>query len=296
MSARLGSRTIQAVVKVICGDPVIGSGKRVSPYRTAKQLDDFFLEDLGLDPAHAGVGSRESSTEGWLKASNGKPELHRIVEASVNPAYFAGSEHDPAAAADHLNVFLVHDRLQLVVMGGSYVLRSLDGVQMPSESDTADVLTDQYVLELTAKCDARLAASDFDGAITTARTLLEAILAELETRLAGSRGDHKGDLPKQFKQVTKLLRMDDERPDLDDRFKDVIRGLVMVVNGLAPLRNKMSDGHARERKPAPHHARVVVNSAKTVSAFLVESYQAQLSRGLLVAVPGKDSHHAGVIE
>ena len=74
--------------------------------------------------------------------------------------------------------------------------------------------------------------------------------------------------------------MDDQRPDLDDRFKDVIRGLVMIANGLAPLRNKMSDGHARERKPAPHHARVVVNAAKTVSAFLVESYRYQKEKGV----------------
>jgi hypothetical protein len=289
VSARLGSRTIQAVVKVICGDPVIGSGKCLSPYRTARRLDDSFLEDLGLDPTQAGLGSRESSTEGWLKAFNGKPELHRIVEASVNPADFAGSEHDANEAAEHLNAFLVHDRLQLVPMDDGFVLRSLDGVQMPTESETADVLSDEYVLELTAKCDTRLAASDFEGAITTARTLLEAILAELETRLAGSRGDYKGDLPKQFKQVTKLLRMDDERPDLDDRFKDVIRGLVMVVNGLAPLRNKMSDGHARERKPAPHHARVVVNSAKTVSTFLVESYLFQVEKGLLAAQSPTDA-------
>lgn len=122
---------------------------------------------------------------------------------------------------------------------------------------------------------------DLDGAVTVARTLLEAILSELETRLAGGKGNHKGDLPKQFKQVTKLLRMDDQRPDLDERFKDVIRGLVMVANGLAPLRNKMSDGHARERKPALHHARLVVNAAKTVSAFLVESYVYQLERCLI---------------
>ena len=125
-----------------------------------------------------------------------------------------------------------------------------------------------------------------------ARTLLEAVLSELEARLAGIKANYKGDLPKQFKQVAKLLRMDEQRQDLDDRFKDVIRGLVMVTNGLAPLRNKMSDGHARVRKPAPHHARVVVNAAKTVSAFLVASYSYQTERGLLhefLAAPGGDS-------
>ena len=284
MTPRLGSRTIKAVVKVICGDPVIGSGERLSPYRTGRLLDDFFLVDMALDPSQVGPSSsRESSTEEWLKAYNGKPEGLQIVEASVRPADYAGSEYDPAAAAEHLNIFLVHDRLEFVHIGDRFVLRSLTGVQMPDAADTADVLSDEYVLELAAKCDTRLAAGDLDGAITTARTLLEATLAELEGRLAGSRGDYKGDLPKQFKQVTKLLRMDDERTDLDDRFKDVVRGLVMVVNGLAPLRNKMSDGHARQRKPAPHHARVVVNAAKTVAAFLVESYLIQVEKGLLVA-------------
>jgi hypothetical protein len=154
-------------------------------------------------------------------------------------------------------------------------------VVFPEPQDATDVLSDDYVRELSNKCDTRLASGDVDGAVTVARTLLEAILSELEVRLAGARGDYKGDLPKQFKQIAKLLRMDDQRTDLDDRFKDVIRGLVMVANGLAPLRNKMGDGHARERKPAPHHARVVVNAAKTISAFLVESYYYQRTRNLL---------------
>lgn len=154
-------------------------------------------------------------------------------------------------------------------------------VSMAGTTASEKVLSDEYVREIAAKCDARLVAGDFDGAITTGRTLLEAVLAELETRLAGKRGDHKGDLTRQFKAVAKLVRMDEERPDLDDRFKDVIRGLVMVASGLAPLRNKMSDGHARVRRPAAHHARVVVNAAKTVASFLVESYLYQQERGLL---------------
>ena len=113
--------------------------------------------------------------------------------------------------------------------------------------------------------------------------MLEAVLVELEKQLAGAPGDYKGDLPKQFKAVAKQLRIDDERTDLDDNFKQVARGLVQVVNGLAPIRNKMSDGHARERKPEAHHARVIVNAAKTVATFLVESYLAQRERRLLSA-------------
>jgi hypothetical protein len=115
--------------------------------------------------------------------------------------------------------------------------------------------------------------------------MLEAVLQEIERRLTTTRGDHKGDLLRMFKAAAKPLRIDEERADLDDNFKQVIRGLVQIVNGLAPIRNKMSDGHARERKPAPHHARVIVNAAKTVSTFLIESYLYQRSKGLISSPP-----------
>lgn len=155
-------------------------------------------------------------------------------------------------------------------------------VALPDPIHAEDILSNEYVRELAGKCDSRLASGDLEGAVTVARTFLESILYELELRISGKRGEHKGDLPRQFKAVTKLLRMDEERTDLDSRFKDVIRGLVSIANGLAPLRNKMSDGHARERKPAPHHARLVVNSARTVASFLVESYNHQLEKGLII--------------
>jgi hypothetical protein len=116
--------------------------------------------------------------------------------------------------------------------------------------------------------------------------LLEAVLGELELRLVGAKGDYKGELPRQYKAVTKLLRLDDERPELDERFKDLVRGLFQAVNGLSSLQNKISDRHARTRKPAPHHARVVVNAAKTIAVFLVESYGFQTTAGLLKPTRG----------
>jgi hypothetical protein len=158
-------------------------------------------------------------------------------------------------------------------------------VAFPTSSHAADVLSTEYVRELSEKCDSRLSNDDLDGVVTSARTLLEAILAEIELRLGGLKEDYKGDLAKQFKHATKLLRMDDTRADLNENFKQVIRGLVMVVNGLAPLRNKMSDAHARERKPSLHHARLIVNAVKTMSAFLVESYIYQTDRRLIHDVP-----------
>lgn len=157
----------------------------------------------------------------------------------------------------------------------------LHAVPLTSVPHAADVLSMEYVRELSGKCDDRMARGDYDGAVTVARTLVEAVLGELEHKISGSKQDYKGELPKQFKAVAKLLQMDTERVDLDERFKDVIRGLVVAINGIAPLRNKLSDGHARVRAPAPHHARLVVNSGRTVAGFLVESFLYQAERGTL---------------
>ncbi|HEY1954049.1 MAG TPA: abortive infection family protein [Polyangiaceae bacterium] len=162
-------------------------------------------------------------------------------------------------------------------------LRRVPGVH-PASATKTEVLSLTYVAELDKKTDQRLAAEDWDGAITVARTTLEAVLEEIERHVATAPCEHRGDLAKLFKSVAKGLRIDDQRADLDDNFKQVVRGLVQIVNGLAPIRNNMSDGHARKRKPAPHHARVIVNAANTVATFLVESFLAQRERGLLPAV------------
>jgi hypothetical protein len=215
----------------------------------------------------------------------------RFLAEMLHPVVRPDSDVVRTLAAQ-FNGHLTIDGWELVVAGRisgrpTFVgkRRASGAVVLPDPVHAKDILSDEYVRELSEKCEFRLTSGDLEGAVTVGRTLLEAVLSELETRLTGSKGDHKGDLGKQFKQVARLLRMDDQRPDLDDRFKDVIRGLVMVANGLAALRNKIGEAHPPERRPAPHHARVVVNAAKTVSAFLVESYLVQTQRGLLPSSP-----------
>ena len=274
---RLSVRTLGIVAEVICGNGMQDEVGR-SPYRRYVDIDAFFEHDLRLDPADVEGGSRFVRAEAWLRKYNGTRDLHRIVEAVVGPESFAGSELDPAAAVTYLNNALRSEGYHLVRAGSRFRLLGRSVVELP-EQPTGSPLSDEYVRELADKCTSKLESGDFDGAVTNARTLLEAVLGELEELLSGSRGDYAGDLSRQYKAVSKMLRLDEDRDDLDARFKDVVRGLVTVVNGLAPLRNKLSDGHARVRMPARHHAEVVVNAAKTVAIFLGESYRIQADAG-----------------
>ena len=277
MKEKLSINTIKAVATIICGNP-IDQDKRISPYRTQNNLNEFFYEDLELKQPDGIMGtSRQSWTESWLKNYNKNINAKIIIEASVREGDYVNTDYNTTEVADYLNLFLYHDGLVLVKNGSKFKLTARNGVQLP-ETSNHEVLSEEYVLELSAKCEAKLADKDFDGAITNARTLIEAVLFSLEEKLTGKKTNHQGDLPKQYKHVSKLLNLDDQRSDLDDRFKDVIRGLTTIVHGLASIRNKMSDGHARELKPAAHHARVVVNSTKTIATFLVESYLFQKSK------------------
>jgi hypothetical protein len=227
-----------------------------------------FFADLGIDiDRDFPDGSKANRLRAFLRSSDA-PRVARSLEALLE---YRGTRDGDEASTNIVKVKDLIARLRKAQVAMLPVTRAIN------------VLSIAYVHELESKIDQRLSTSDLEGAITAARTMLEAVLVELEKQLAGSPVDYKGDLPKQFKAVAKQLRIDDERADLDDNFKQVARGLVQVVNGLAPIRNKMSDGHARERKPEAHHARVIVNAAKTVATFLVESYVAQRERGLLSA-------------
>lgn len=226
-----------------------------------------FFADLGID-IDTTIASKAKRLRAFLREA--EPEqAARTLEALL--------EYRGVKDGDDSSVNLVK---------GKNLISSLrKGAVAMLPSPHQDVLSLEYVHELESKIEQRLAEADLDGAITVARTLLEAVLVELERQLAETPGDYKGDLPKQYQMVAKRLRIDDKRSDLDENFKQVARGLVQVVHGLAPIRNKMSDGHPRERKPEPHHARVVVNAAKTVAIFLIESYRIQRERGLLPGTP-----------
>jgi hypothetical protein len=226
----------------------------------------MFFADLGIDvDVEFPEGSKATRLRAFLRSGD-PARVARALEALLAHRRTPEPDED---ADDVVKVRNVIARLQ-----GTHVA-------IATLSPGVDVLSLDYVHELVTKTDQRLAAADLEGAITTARTVLEAVLQEIERRLVTTPGDHKGDILRMFKAAAKPLRIDDERADLDENFKQVIRGLVQVVNGLAPIRNKMSDGHARERKPALHHARVIVNAAKTVSTFLIESYLFQREKGML---------------
>lgn len=228
----------------------------------------FFADlDVEVEPEETGL-SKANRLRSFLR-SGSPSEVARVLAALLD----ARGERDG-------------DETSAALRRYKAIVSRLEGVSVSMGSPVArqDVLTLQYVQELEQKADRRLSAGDLDGAITVSRTLLEAVLSELERRLTGTANDYRGDLQRQYKAVAKHLRIDDQSDEVDDGFKQIARGLVQIVNGLATIRNKASDGHARHVKPHERHARAATNAAKTVASFLVEVYLARPVAGPVVAV------------
>jgi hypothetical protein len=280
VKVHLRATTIRTLAGIITGE-----GAR-TPYRPGRAIDEFFGRFGTLPSWPGGSYSRFTHTESVLKGLQDTDMLARILVEAVHPSEFVNSPCSGEDVVKFLNEHLVHDELELVREGRAWRLSAgrESSIAVAISGEPADPMTQDFIREQLAKCERKLGDGDNDGAITNARALLEAVLREVEHRVSGAPSDMKGDLVKQYKTVQKLLRLQPDRDDLHDSLRQMLIGLVSIVNGIAAARNAMSDAHARTYKPAPHHARLVVNAANTLADFLLTSYEVQRDRGLIKPV------------
>jgi hypothetical protein len=159
-------------------------------------------------------------------------------------------------------------------------LSALSTYQKPSnEAITTSIVIDEaYINEVWAKATRRL-QEDPEAAITSARSLLEAVCKHiLETFMIAY--EDTWDLPKLYKTAASQLNLS---PDQHTKqiFKQILGSCQSVVDGLGSLRNKLGDAHggsAKRVKPSQRHAFLAVNLAGTMCHFLMQSLQAQLSK------------------
>jgi len=114
---------------------------------------------------------------------------------------------------------------------------------------------------------------DPDGAIRAARTMLESVCKHiLDER--GLSYEPAWDLSRLSKATATGLGI---APDQHSEpiFRQILSGVGTVVDGLAGLRNALSDAHGRGKRaarPAPRHAKLAVNAAFAVAGFLIDTH------------------------
>lgn len=116
--------------------------------------------------------------------------------------------------------------------------------------------------------------SDPDGAITAARTLLEAVCKGILDQL-GLPYDDKLELPKLYSLTAQQMNLAPYQHS-EEIFRQILGGCQSVVVGLGAMRSKHSDAHGRGRagaRPTARHAHLAVNLAGAMATFLVETLE-----------------------
>jgi hypothetical protein len=270
----ISEHTISALGRLITGD-----GEH-SSYRTGPELVIFFNQFGAEEEYGQGFPSRWYYAEEKLREFNGGPEIEDIIVAAVDRRHFLGSDHSCEDAVEYLNQYLEFDGFELTAVGRKHRIARLveADVEVVHPYDGSTAVTHVFIVEQLDKCDKKLAAGDYDGAITNARSLVEAVLTDIEREHDEEAPEYDGNLPRLYRRVQRHLKLSPGQEGLADSLRQVLSGLTSLVNGLASLRNSMSDSHVISYRPAEHHARLAVNSAKTLCHFLFDTseYQRQL--------------------
>ena len=113
-----------------------------------------------------------------------------------------------------------------------------------------------------------------EGAITSARTLIESILKYIldEQEIKYNDG---AELPDLYKEVSKSLNLAPEQHQ-EQIFKQILGGASGIVSGLGALRNKLGDAHGKSKnsvKPSERHSEFAVNLAGSMAVFLFKTFR-----------------------
>lgn len=150
--------------------------------------------------------------------------------------------------------------------------------QTPTDNETREILAG---LSSQAVNDAWLKAfnrksGDPEGAITSARSLLESVCKRILDKKGISYSDNEK-LPKLYSMTASTLKIAPNQ-QTNEAMKQILGGSVTVVEGLATLRNRAGDAHGKRTTSlsiSPAHANLAVTMAGAISAFLVQTYQTQ---------------------
>lgn len=258
------------LAKVFCGD------EGYTPYIKGQELVMYFNKYGFNDIYEQGFPSRWKYTEEKLRQLNGTEAIRQIIEDTVDPRRYHGLSLNYDDAARKLNDVLKYDAIQLKQFGSIYKVVDTHGSLVQPE--TSKEINHDFVNEQIKKCQSKIDEGDFNGAITNARTLIEAIFIEIIERHEGLESKNDGDIDNLWKKVRKIMKLEVDKQTLPEYVIQILSGLDTAIRGLAGLANNAGDRHATKFKTRKHHAKLGVNLAMTIADFLLDSWNYQTNK------------------
>lgn len=259
---KISNKITEQLGKLIAGDT------GCAPYLTGPKLVDFY-NDCGFDDVYGeGFPSRWRFSKDKIIESNGTPRLKRILEDFVDPRRFGGDESLVDKIVGEINQLIKYDGFALIKKGNIFKIADIQGNFIEPEAVAA--IGHEFVREQIEKCQQKISNNDFNGAITNARTLCEAVLIHIIETIDKSEIKNDGNLLNLWTKAKKALKLDLKKDEIPDFVFQILSGLDTTINGLAGLSNNAGDRHANKFKTKRHHAKLAVNSTMTFCDFLID--------------------------
>src|SRR5262249_810498 len=201
---KISERTVAALAKIVTGD------SKISPYRSGPVLVRLFNEFGANDVYSQGFPSRWSYAEDKIRRLNGSTAMEGLIREILDPRDWREFETARDNAVTYLNDYFKHDGYEILPDGEFFFSPPLIGgnVGFRFPSPASREVNQLFIDEQSKKCDRKLGEGDFDGAITNARSLLEAVLTDVEQELSeDDTPPYDGDLIKLYRRVQRLLNL-----------------------------------------------------------------------------------------
>lgn len=251
--------------------PLIGViAKGLEEYYTHSGITNAFLKG-GFDSGE--MGNKVTRIQNNLKNVNSMSEN----PLSVLGAFISDFMESDVSNNDKLQKFKEHLKSLLAQYGFSYRVGGeiIIGGKSLVEIPKIEKINHDFIRQQIKKAQDKINNNDFDGAITNARSLTEAIQEEIIKQSGNDIPEYNGDLLKLYKTTKKILNLSTEQ-DLPEPVKQILSGLNSIITGLAGLSNQMGDRHSQKLAPKKHHAKLAVDSAFTFCEFLLNSFEYQM--------------------
>jgi uncharacterized protein YfkK (UPF0435 family) len=211
-------------------------------------------------------------------------ELQSQMSYKDIDVYLQGFGIDSKKATSTINSKWVYVKELLASESDNTIIKIADELKIehdyknitPSDSVISETLTavDSASIQTAWHKALERRLNDPEGAITSARTLLEAVCKHIldEEQIAYN---DKDDLPKMYGLAAKQVNLSPSQ-HTEQLFKQILGGCHAVVEGLGALRNKLSDAHAGGKAavhPLPRHAELAVNLAGTMATFILSTWE-----------------------
>lgn len=286
---KLSSDSINAFANIVLGTtglttPLskaeINNLLKIASIKT-KSFENFFTDfaDIKTHPQYKNTYFKlEKYLIINLKNINLTHKIYQVIDAYFSQLYNYTTSTEEVL--EYINAEFRKDNYEVVKMEETreFKVYSLDDSMVNYDCIFKEKELGNYILinQQCEKCIKKIENGDYMGAITNASSLLEQLLQEIILDQAlKKKVKYSYKLQEFIRNVLKQLNIGHNNSDVQKKISfDFKKGFINLVDGINLMRNNMSDAHRilPGLEPTKQEALLAVNTAKTISNFIVAEY------------------------